>query len=134
MSFLHSVEQAESELEQELVESWVSAGKIRLDDDGKMMGGDWRAIDTFLKRRRPKDYSDQTFINLDKELSADGSAIERLDALSNAIVDQITSGKLSADAGAIILRTIDDRRKLIETIDHEQRLKETEERLKKLGA
>jgi hypothetical protein len=135
VEFVEAVDKAESELEQELIECWKQSCQLQFDENGKVKGyGDWRATDALLKRKRPKNYSDQTYLNIDQELIKGATELEKLEKLANEIINQIAGGKISADSGAIILKTLDDRRKLIETVDHEQRIKATEEALKQRGA
>ena len=125
-TFLATVKRAEAEFKRER----IALIKRSHDDDPK----GWVASMTLLERLFQSDFSrNQTRINIDLP-PLDGANIERLNVLANTIVDQMANGEMVLEAGHIMLKSIEDRRKLIETMDHEQRLQETEARLKKLGA
>ncbi len=125
-TFLASLKRSEAEFKQER----INLIKRSHDDDPKS----WVASMTLLERLFQSEFSrNQTRINIELP-QTDGADVDRLNVLANTIVDQMSHGEMVLEAGSIMLKAIEDRRKLIETMDHEQRLKETEERLKKLGA
>lgn len=133
--FMRAVEKAQDEVEAEWMKGWEAAREDKvyvLDGKEMVRKGDWKASESFLRKRKSKDYSDQTFINIECDESM--NPIDKITYFSNAIVDHIMNGKVSAESGATILKAIDDRRKLLETIEHEQRIKATEEALKQRGA
>jgi hypothetical protein len=133
-NFVTAVEEAESALEKRLVKAWIEASEdkiITVDDREEMARkGDWKAIESFLKRRKPARYGEnQHRIEIEQPNNALSDA-EKITYLSNQIIQKMTTGEMTVDVGSIALKALEDRRKLIETCDHEQRIKATEEELK----
>lgn len=133
VEFLHSIERAEDEFERYAVKTWIEAASdLLLEDDNGVARvarkGDWKALESFLKRTRQKSYSEQTMVRLRNDVK-NMSALEKLENLSSQIIDQISEGEMSVESGNLMLKAIDDRRKLIETIELEKRLTAIEEKL-----
>ncbi len=134
--FLYAIEVAEHELEQELVTAWISCSTDKvyiLDGKEVVRKGDWKAAETFLKRRKPKDYSEQTFINLKLENEAYLSELEKLAKLSEEIIVQMSAGKVSAEVAATVLKALEERRHVIQTVDQAEDIEEIQNKLKGLG-
>lgn len=125
-TFCAEVKKAEAQFKQER----INLIKASHDGDPK----NWVASMTLLERLFHADFGrNQSRINFDLP-SGDGTDIDKLNQLSNTIIDQIANGEMTVESGNLMLNALDNRRKLIETCDHEQRIKATEEALKQRGA
>jgi hypothetical protein len=120
--FYYAVKKAEAEFKQER----INLIKKSHDVDPK----NWAASMTLLERMFPHDFrKDNTRIYLKKIEGTD--SFERLESVSIKTLEQITNGEIPVEIGTLVLKAIDDRRRLLETLGMEKRMSEIEKKLDK---
>jgi Family of unknown function (DUF5681) len=85
--------------------------------------GDATAMRMFLERVIPRVNSDT--VNL-SPIDKSKSAMEQLTALSEEIDEKVRSGEFSVETGTALYTMLDNRRKLLDTTELEQRIKSLE--------
>jgi hypothetical protein len=136
LTYLLTTKKAEAEWESESVNEINQATQDKYDEVGKLLRkGEWQARAWLLERRYQSRYGRyNTKIKIDHIVNDSMSDMEKLKSLADSIISQTAEGELSIESANLMLSAIENRRKLIETMEHEQRLKEIGEQLKKLGA
>lgn len=136
LSYLLTTKRAEAEWEQESVASIEQAAQDKFDEVDKLLRkGEWQARAWLLERRYQTRYGRyNTRVKVDQPTDQSLTDSERLTKLANNVIDQAVTGEMPVEAANLMISAIDNRRKLIETCDHEQRIKATEEALKQRGS
>lgn len=86
-------------------------------------GGDLTAIKIFMDRVVPKINTE--LVNL-SPIDKSKSAMQQLTALSEEIDEKVRSGEFSVETGTALYTMLDNRRKLLDTTELEQRIKSLE--------
>lgn len=132
LTYLTTVQKAEAEWEAESVSDIEKASQDKFDELDKLLRkGEWQARAWLLERRYQTRYGRyNTRVKVDQPIDDSLTDAERLTKLANNVIDQAMTGEMPVEAANLLINAIDNRRKLIETCDHEQRIKATEQALK----
>ena len=127
--FADIIDEAESALERDLDEAWLQHGKDLYNADGSVQKkGDWRAIESFSRRRWRKRYCDNsTTVKLD--VSKLDSTIESVNAMCEQVLSKMGAGELTLEQSKSLLDCLELRRKMIETSEQAKQLAAIEQKL-----
>ncbi len=125
LSFLSAIKKAEATFKQKSIQNIKRSHESNVNN--------WTATMTLLERLYPSEFGrNQTRIHLEKP-SNDLNESQKLQFLSDQVMTKVSAGEMSVEAATAMMTTIDNRRKLNETLENTERIAKIQEQLKKMG-